>query len=74
MLSVVPKSADPETIEALEDILELARSGEVLDLVVVANLTGDRCFVRLADFADSWRALGALEYAKSAVIGGMNGH
>lgn len=54
------------------DILrELARgveAGEITEFAIAAHNTGDNCYEAWGHFADRWRLLGALEYAKSKVV------
>jgi hypothetical protein len=64
-----------EIIAMLEDMLEMARRGDVHELVIVASIReGDTpLFLRNSTFNDGWRMLGALRYAEEAVLRGMKG-
>lgn len=64
-------SVDQETIESIRKILDAAERGEVSNICFVANLNDDAAFFRSADFVNGWALLGALEYAKAAVLNGM---
>lgn len=58
-------------IEGLEEIVALCRSGGITSVVVVANRADEQCYWRHAYFNNAWSLLGALEYAKDAVMRGM---
>lgn len=65
----IPRDVDSVTIAALSDALELAKKGELLDVVIVGALNDadGPGYYRNAAFQDRWRMLGALEYAKDGV-------
>lgn len=59
-------------LEVLADITRRAEAGEIQDIVIVASVKDDEgpgC-VRVSEFADRLRLLGALEYAKDSVFKG----
>lgn len=58
--------------ELASELLNLVRDGRVRELVIVANLDDDRAFFRAAEFTNAWHLLGALEYAKAGVLGGIS--
>ena len=65
----IQKQPDDESIELLQEMIELAQRGELSDIVVVGciNDADGPGFIRSASFKDRWRLLGAIEYAKGAV-------
>lgn len=68
-----PQIIDEDVLQSIEELIAEARAGNVVDIMVVANDTKGKSFVRISDFEDGWRALGALEYAKSSVLKGLGG-
>ena len=58
------REGDPEIAQALRELADKVECGDVRDVVVVANDQGENTFWRVGTFADRWRLLGALEYAK----------
>ena len=63
---------DRETVEVLQDLLSKAKRGEIRDFVVVCSVNDEESngYLRHALYKDRWRLLGALEYAKDAVLKG----
>jgi hypothetical protein len=61
------RQVDQTLIEMLEGVLEDARAGNITDLVIVGNDIASGNFYRAAKFADRWRLLGAIEYAKDGI-------
>ena len=59
-------------LERLADITRRAEAGEIQDIVIVASVKDDEGpgYMRASEFADRWRILGALEYAKDSVLKG----
>lgn len=73
-LNVARGKTRQEVIEVLEAALRIARNEEVTEVVVVME-GKDRdgpAFFRNTDFDDGWRLMGALEYAKDAVLKGLS--
>lgn len=62
------RPGDPDTAAALREIADKVESGDIRDVVVVADDQGDKVFWRVGTFDDRWRLLGALEYAKGKLI------
>jgi len=62
------RPGDPELAERLRELAEKVESGDVRDIVIVADDQGERVFWGMANFDDRWRLLGAIEYAKSKVF------
>lgn len=58
----------PETAEALRELADKVECGDIRDVVVVANDQGENSYWRVGCFADRWRLLGALEYAKFTAL------
>lgn len=67
-----PTESDLGIARELRDLAEKLESGEVTEIVVVANLRAEGCYQRMANFDDCWKLLGALEYAKQTVHNGMD--
>lgn len=61
------KPIDNNLVEVVESLLADVKAGNVTDIVVVGNHVADGCFFRSSVFADRWRLLGALEYAKDGI-------
>lgn len=68
-LRIVEDTPDQDVIDALETALEMARAGQLVEVVIVGNVkdADGPGYWRSAAFDDRWRLLGALEYAKDAV-------
>ncbi|GGE29997.1 hypothetical protein GCM10011360_17590 [Primorskyibacter flagellatus] len=58
---------DQVVIDDIRDLLERAERGEVVDIVVVAEVASDGVYVAQSNFGNGWRVLGALEFAKAHV-------
>ena len=67
MITNLKREPDPEIIRMLEELLEMAKAGDLMEFVCVGNLTSDGAYVRHSVFKDRWRLLGAIEYAKSSI-------
>lgn len=52
----------------LRKLADDVEAGTLTDVVIVGNDRGNGAFYRMAHFDDSWRMLGAIEYAKATVI------
>lgn len=67
---LITETADSETVEVLQDLLAKAQRGEIRDFVVVCSVNDDESngYLRHALYKDRWRLLGAIEYAKNAVL------
>lgn len=63
----IERRVDPEMVEMLENVLADVKAGRLTDVVIVGNHIADGGFFRSAVFADRWRLLGALEYAKDGI-------
>ena len=63
----IERPVNSDIVDALEEILEWAKAGHVSDIAIVGHHAEDGDFFRHAVYADRWRILGALEYAKDAV-------
>lgn len=67
---LIPDNQDQETIEVLRDMLGKAERGEIRDFVIVCSVNDSESngYLRHALYKDRWRLLGAIEYAKNAVL------
>lgn len=59
-----------ELAQYLRDLADRYESGAVTELVVAGNDRDEQCFFQRGTFADRWRLLGALEYAKISALDG----
>ena len=66
------REANPDTVAMLEHYLDLAKTGKLTDVVLVANVAGDNEYIRSASFQSGWVLLGAIEYAKMCVHKAMD--
>lgn len=68
-MKVVETNFDTLSVEILEIALDMAKKGQIRDVVLVASIKdGDGPgYYRAAEFQDRWRILGALEYAKDCI-------
>lgn len=68
-LKIVTDEPDQDVIDVLEAALEMARAGNLVDVVVVGSVKDSDGigYWRAAEYMDRWRILGALEYAKDGV-------
>lgn len=68
--NLVTQDRDLETIDVLTNLLEKAGRGEIRDIVIVCSVNDleGNGYLRHAIYKDRWRLLGAIEYAKSAVL------
>lgn len=57
-----------QSAERLREIADLLESGDVTEVVVVYNNEAEKHFAKWGHFADRWRLIGALEYAKECAI------
>lgn len=55
-------------IEVLERFLEVAKEGEISDLIIIGKVTGESFSEVLWDTEDRLGLIGSLEYAKADVI------
>lgn len=70
VLREVIAAPDQEIIDLLSEWLDMARRGEITDIVVVGAIKTpghEPEYMRANNFTDRWRILGALEYAKASV-------
>jgi len=58
---------DREMAQSLRELADGLEAGTIRDVVVVANLREEGCYMRHSRFDDAWRLLGAVEYARNTV-------
>lgn len=63
----ISPSVDPALVEMLERLLADAKSGEIADAVVVSYRGKAGRFRVNYHVEDRWRAIGAMEWAKTAI-------
>lgn len=73
MLEAVPfKPVDAderaEMARYLRELADRYETGAVSELAIVGNDREENCFFQRGAFADRWRLLGAIEYAKATVL------
>ena len=66
-----PQVIDEDVLREIEDRIAAARRGEIVDIMFACNDAEGDCYWRMSDFANAWRALGALEYIKDSILRGM---
>ena len=57
-----------ETADILREYADAVERGAVTDFVLVGNDKESGGYFQFASFNDRWRLLGAIEYAKGAII------
>lgn len=62
---------DREMAQSLRELADGLEAGTIRDVVAVANLCEEGCYLRHSSFDDAWRLLGAIEYARNTVHLGM---
>ena len=67
-LGLVKKEGDVGMAEWMREVADEVEAGTVTEIVVICNNVEDRCFYRKASFENSWKLLGALEYARYALF------
>ena len=70
LLSVRPEP-DAELVDRLEDILALARSGDLRSFWCVGGLVGGDTMTSTGPSDDIWRDIGAIEALKFRMIGAV---
>lgn len=67
VVTKIERQPNAGAVDALMELLEEAKAGNLQDFVCVGNLVDEGNFIRSSVFQDRWRLLGAIEYAKSTV-------
>ena len=66
-LEVAAEKPDQETIAVLEDALELAKRGELFDLVLCGRVGGGRIYSNFVN-VDMLNSVGMLEFLKHRIM------
>lgn len=67
-ITPIPKQVNEDIVEVLEEMLKKAKAGEVVELVMCANLKDEHDgYFRFCNMEDRWRMVGALEYMKQSI-------
>jgi hypothetical protein len=67
-----PTEGAIDTAECLRDLANKLEKGECRNVMVIGDIHTEKVFIRSGDWEDTWRLLGAIEYAKEGVLRGMN--
>lgn len=62
------RKGNKEFADYLREYADKVESGEIENFVIAARYQGENKLERCGDWKDVWEILGALEYAKSAII------
>lgn len=71
-LEVAGNKPDARVVEALEDALTRAKSGEMLDVVIYGSIPGNSFYHRAA-FNDGVGLIGVIEVMKNTILRTMSG-
>jgi hypothetical protein len=64
----IERKANPDMVRMIEDILEDAKAGRIVDIVIVGTSAEEGSAFDVMLCKDRWRLLGLIEHAKHSIL------